>query len=92
MLNKIVFLITILLLIQFTVCDKLKCGVIYDGLTEGKFDLQTQYSNSTISANWLNFSDNVLFHEWAIVSDKVNLQAFRTNFFRFFFEFFVNFF
>lgn len=47
-----------------------KCGTIYDGLTEGKFDIQQQFSTTTFGANWFGFGEDVLSYEWAIFSDS----------------------
>jgi len=55
------------------------CGTVYDGLTNGRFDMQLQTSTTSIGANWLNFGSNVLFYEWAIISDQVRIPSFRTG-------------
>jgi len=48
-----------------------KCPTVFDGHTHTLYDLSTQFSQNTISANWvgLNPSD-VIGYEWAIISDK----------------------
>ena len=51
----------------------LQCGKVYDGLTEGRVDMKVQTSTTSIAANWVGFGDDVLFYEWAVVSDKVRL-------------------
>jgi len=49
----------------------LKCPTVYDGLTNGVFDLSTQFSQNTISSNWVGFSSNELIgYEWAVISEK----------------------
>lgn len=55
------------------------CGTVYDGLTNGRFDMQIQTSTTSIGANWMNFGSNVLFYEWAIISDRVRIPSFRTG-------------
>lgn len=54
--------------------SELSCPKVFDGLTNGHFDLATQFSVSEISANWVGLSSNqILGYDWAIVSDaKVN--------------------
>jgi len=45
------------------------CPTVYDGNTEGRFDLQTQFSVDTFSANWI-FDEDIIRYEWAIVSNN----------------------
>lgn len=54
----------------------INCPTVYDGLTNGHFDLATQFSVSQISGNWFGLKSNeILGYEWAIISeDKVNKQ------------------
>merc|ERR1712063_59022 len=47
-----------------------QCGKVFDGLTEGKFDLQYQTSTTTLGANWGGFPEPVLFYEWAIFTHQ----------------------
>lgn len=44
------------------------CPMVLDGNTDGRFDLQTQFSLESFSANWV-FGGDVLRYEWAIVSE-----------------------
>jgi len=45
------------------------CPTVLDGLTNGHFDLSTQFSTTSMSANWYGLSsDQVIGYEWAIVS------------------------
>ena len=47
------------------------CPTVFDGLTNGVFDLSTQFSRNTISSNWVGLtSSDVIGYEWAIISDK----------------------
>ena len=46
-----------------------RCGVVYDGLTEGKFDIQQQISTTSFGANWSGFGGDVISYEWAIFSE-----------------------
>jgi len=50
------------------------CPKVFDGLTNGNFDLASQFSTKEISANWAGLSrKEVLAYEWGIVSeDKLN--------------------
>lgn len=49
----------------------LKCPTVFDGLTNGAFDLSTQFSKNTISANWVGLNPKeVIGYEWAIISDQ----------------------
>eukprot|EP01095_Lingulamoeba_sp_RSL-Kostka_P004938 TRINITY_DN161_c0_g1_i1.p1 TRINITY_DN161_c0_g1~~TRINITY_DN161_c0_g1_i1.p1 ORF type:complete len:334 (+),score=139.26 TRINITY_DN161_c0_g1_i1:224-1225(+) len=71
-LYKILFLVSIYL--AFVNCiqgEKFleSCPEVYDGLTNARFDLQTQYSSNSISANW-KISMNAIKYEWAIISDN----------------------
>jgi len=64
-----------------SVFAELSCPRVYDGLTNGHFDLATQFSVSQISGNWVGLSNNeILGYEWAIISeDKVNKQNLDLN-------------
>mmetsp|Transcript_6725 Transcript_6725/g.10340 ORF Transcript_6725/g.10340 Transcript_6725/m.10340 type:complete len:314 (+) Transcript_6725:24-965(+) len=49
---------------------ELSCPKVFDGLTNGHFDLATQFSVSEISANWVGLSNTeILGYEWAIISE-----------------------
>jgi len=67
-------LFVVLLSVIGLASSELSCPRVFDGLTNGHFDLATQFSVSEISANWAGLAPNqVLGYEWAIVSDaKVN--------------------
>jgi len=48
-----------------------KCPTVFDGLTNGAFDLSTQFSRNTISSNWVGLnSGDIIGYEYAIISDK----------------------
>jgi len=53
--------------------SSIKCGKVFDGLTNGAIDMDVQTSTSTIAANWVGFGNEVLFFEWAIVSDSYRI-------------------
>jgi len=63
--QTILFIFTVCLVVNYAVCNE--CPKIMDGLTNGRFDLKTQFSSNSISANW-NKIDGVIKYEWAIVS------------------------
>jgi len=44
------------------------CGKVFDGVTDGQYDLEYQFSQTTIGANWVNFGNDVLSYDWAIFS------------------------
>jgi len=49
-----------------------RCPTVYDGLTNGHFDLSTQFSTTVLSANWNGLSSNeVLFYECAVISEAI---------------------
>jgi len=48
------------------------CGIVYDGLGEGQFDLNTQTATSTIAAHWFGFDSDALNYEWAVVSSALS--------------------
>ena len=49
-----------------------RCPSVFDGLTNGHFDMSTQFSTSSLSANWNGLSSNeVLFYECAVISEAV---------------------
>lgn len=54
--------------------SQLECPTVFDGLTNGHFDLSTQFSTSALSANWVGLgSSQILSYEWAIISEaKLN--------------------
>jgi hypothetical protein len=45
------------------------CPVVLDGKTDGRFDLQTQFSLDTLSANWV-FDQDVIRYEWSVISEN----------------------
>jgi len=49
-----------------------ECPTVFDGLTNGLFDMSTQFATqNTISSNWVGLSSSdVIGYEWAIISDK----------------------
>jgi hypothetical protein len=48
-----------------------KCPTVFDGHTHTLYDLSTQFSQNTISANWVGLNPSeVIGYEWAIISDK----------------------
>ena len=48
-----------------------RCPRVFDGLTNGHFDLSTQFSTSEISGNWVGLPrSEVLSYEWAVVSQE----------------------
>lgn len=70
------FLFVVLLSVIGLASSELSCPKVFDGLTNGHFDLATQFSVSEISANWVGLSSNqVLGYEWAIVSDTKVTKA-----------------
>ena len=57
------------LLALFASAADLSCPTVLDGLTNGHFDLSTQFSTTSLSANWYGLStDQVIGYEWAVVS------------------------
>jgi len=46
-----------------------KCPQVFDGLTKGRYDLSSQFSDNSISANWA-FDADVLRYEWAVISES----------------------
>jgi len=46
-----------------------KCPKVLDGLTKGRYDLSSQFSDDTINANWV-FDQDVLRYEWAVISQS----------------------
>jgi len=64
------FVFVVLLGLAFATED-LKCPRVYDGLTNGHFDLSTQFSSNSMSANWVGLSsDEVLTYDCAIISES----------------------
>lgn len=53
----------------FAIATSPTCPTVLDGLTNGHFDLSTQFSTNTLSANWYGLpNDQVISYEWAIIS------------------------
>jgi len=51
--------------------DAIRCPSVFDGLTNGQFDMSTQFSLNTLSSNWVGLeSDDVIGYEWAVVSES----------------------
>jgi len=65
----ILFVCFCILLSSSTVSADYLCGKVFDGLTEGRFDMQYQTSQSTIGANWSGFGNNVLSYDWGVFSE-----------------------
>lgn len=56
-----------------------RCPTVHDGLTNGVFDMSTQFSTSSLSANWFGLENSeVLGYEYAIISDSLATKAMRT--------------
>jgi len=65
------FVILALLTLFSLADDIIKCPSVLDGNTQGKFDISTQFSNSTIHANWIGLEKNeIISYEWAVVSEN----------------------
>jgi len=71
---KSLFIAVFLLATLGFAASELACPKVFDGLTNGHFDLATQFSVSEISANWVPIADTpIIGYEWAIISEaKVN--------------------
>mmetsp|Transcript_72296 Transcript_72296/g.100440 ORF Transcript_72296/g.100440 Transcript_72296/m.100440 type:complete len:344 (+) Transcript_72296:145-1176(+) len=53
-----------------------RCPTVYDGLTNGVFDMSTQFSTSSLSANWFGLENSeVLGYEYAIISESLATKA-----------------
>ena len=74
--------------------SSIKCGKVFDGLTNGSIDMEIQTSTTTIAANWVDFGDEVLLFEWAIVSDsfRIPVASMTSGLIFFFLLFFIFFF
>jgi hypothetical protein len=68
------FLAFAVLCVEGVVTDEL-CGQVYDGLTEGRSDMDTLPSTSILGANWDGFDSSVLSYDWAIFSESVISQT-----------------
>jgi hypothetical protein len=71
------FVFVLVLLISIAHCadsssNSERCPKVYDGLTNGHFDLSTQFSTSSLSANWDGLtSDEVLSYDCSVVSEAI---------------------
>jgi len=65
------FLFVVVVLLGFVFAGNSdRCPTVYDGLTNGHFDMSTQFSTTSLSANWNGLSSNeVLFYECAVISE-----------------------
>jgi len=66
------FIILVLTLFNLSTAQRpLGCGFVYDGDTNGRFDLDQQSDTNTISANWFGFDENVVVKsfEVALITD-----------------------
>jgi len=74
MMKSLFIAVFLLATLGFVASSELSCPKVFDGLTNGHFDLATQFSVSEISANWVPLANTpILGYEWAIISeDKIN--------------------
>ena len=89
MMKSLFIAVFLLATLGFVASSELSCPKVFDGLTNGHFDLATQFSVSEISANWVPLANTpILGYEWAIISeDKINNLS-RSFFVRLFFSVF----
>mmetsp|Transcript_7193 Transcript_7193/g.30644 ORF Transcript_7193/g.30644 Transcript_7193/m.30644 type:complete len:344 (-) Transcript_7193:44-1075(-) len=59
---------------------ELRCPTVYDGATSGVFDMSTQFSTTSLSANWFGLENSeVLGYEYAIISDNLATKAMQSR-------------
>lgn len=57
-----------------------RCPTVYDGATNGVFDMSTQFSTASLSANWFGLENSeVLGYEYAIISDNLINKSMRNR-------------
>lgn len=80
------FLVVLVLALHVSGSESYSCPQVFDGLTNGQFDLSTQFSTSSIAANWVGLTtSDVISYEWAIVSEAKYSSKFSGILFYFFF-------
>lgn len=66
-----VFIVLFLGLVYASSDSVTNCPQVFDGLTNGLFDLSTQFSRDTISSNWVGLSSSdIIGYEYAVISEK----------------------